>query len=612
LLRVDSRFKSSFFRIEINMAEEIDNNHKFNIKDYVERVNDASIRTRTVSVVLVIATVLIAIGFYNSLQWSWARDRIKRAFDSGDFSIFTLMDAENHPKFKSDSLFIGNDFADFKSIALKLAEAKDEDLLPKYIYDERLLQSKAELTEYIENYRLAPDDKKPAPTVVLVALVAKDFNALLKDKSLYKPERFAGVRLKNETKQMLENQPFGGSDLVRFNRLLLEDYFPDEIIKSRDFSPSEDYRKEVQRSLVFTYIENIRYIKIPFFGIAFDVNDLGTIGGLGLLIILIMFRYSLSREIKNLRYAFKKSRQHGYLDDFYHALAMKQVFTVPKMKRLKRNKKLALSYIFVPLLPALIFTAGVFYDWWSVIKTGVYNYRDAKFTLWIELLWWVPVWILALRCAERIFHIDEIWKAQWGVLMSEKSIRRKYRLIRKYRKIKRRVRKNGVVPLIANTFKTVEFAESEAVLQPAEQPDTAEQVDTADETTEKNPFIQIPLIVFTCFLIISAVAYAYQRLAGQRSLTAESIALAAMLIAGIGTASTLVLGWRNEIRSSREANLKNRILEKQLNEFEEKEKEKSRSTNAAKNSTLTASKDAGAEPGAEEKAEEKKDDEPEK
>ena len=86
-----------------------------------------------------------------------------------------------------------------------------------------------------------------------------------------------------------------------------------------------------------------------------------------------MFRFSLSKEIKNLRYAFKKAHRNGELDEFYHALAMNQVLIVPEMKNLRRNPRLAVSFMLVPLMTGLIYTAGVFYDWWTVLKQVLYK-----------------------------------------------------------------------------------------------------------------------------------------------------------------------------------------------------------------------------------------------
>lgn len=416
------------------MADDTNDNTKFDIKTHVEWVNHASIRTRTVSVVLVIATVLTAIGFYNSLKWSWARDRIKRVYNTGDRTIFALMDGENHPKFKSDSFFVGNDFTDFKSLAFKIINYDNKvDSFPKYIYERLDKSTKEQLAKYIENPKEFETNQKAF--VKLLSLVSIDFNNLLKDKNLYAPERFEKIKLNPETKKFLEYTP-GGNHLIRFNRLLIEDYFPYEVVRSRDISPEDEYRKDLQRSVTSEYIENIRFIKIPFFGIAFDVNDLGTIGGLGLLTILLMFRFSLSREIKNLRYAFKKARKNGELDAFYHALAMNQVLTVPEMKNLKRNPRLAISFVLVPLMPALIFSAGVVYDWWGILVQRLYSYNEAYFTMWIEALWLPLIWILAIVCTERIIHIDKVWKVYWRVLVREKSKPWTNPYAKKIRKIK--------------------------------------------------------------------------------------------------------------------------------------------------------------------------------
>ena len=54
-----------------------------------------------------------------------------------------------------------------------------------------------------------------------------------------------------------------------------------------------------------TYVDSW-VIRVPFFGFSFDVNDLGFIGGIGFVIILVCFRLCLSREIDNLRLSFEQ------------------------------------------------------------------------------------------------------------------------------------------------------------------------------------------------------------------------------------------------------------------------------------------------------------------
>lgn len=268
----------------------------FDANSYVEATTDAAKRTRTVTIVLVVASVLVAIGYYNSLQWSWARQRIRRAFD-------------NSP----------------------------------------------EVTEAI--------------------------------------------------KRSLD--PHGRLDLTT----------PGQDGKTM----IDKYREAFQEATAKSYVENIRYVRAPFFGIAFDVNDLGIIGGMGLIIVLLLMRYSLSREIKNLNVSFREAIHHNQLPSFYHALAMRQVFTMPHMKGEDRNRILATAPKFICILPAIIFTMGVAYDYYSVLFGRQYTFREVFAWSLIETFWLIIIWVLSLRCWERQSHINKIWDQHWNRMEGLKS-----------------------------------------------------------------------------------------------------------------------------------------------------------------------------------------------
>jgi hypothetical protein len=181
------------------------------------------------------------------------------------------------------------------------------------------------------------------------------------------------------------------------------------------------YREHLQEATVTAYVENIRFVRVPFFGIAFDVNDLGFIGGFGLVIVLVLMRYSLSREIKNLNVSFREAEHHKQLCGFYHALAMRQLFTVPHMKGETRNRKLAKLPEVVSLMPAFLFTLGVGYDWYSVVGLRMYSIHSVTFTLCAELVWLVLIWRLSLKCWERKRHINSIWDKYWRRIKGMKS-----------------------------------------------------------------------------------------------------------------------------------------------------------------------------------------------
>jgi hypothetical protein len=258
---------------------------EFKIEDYVNAANDAASRTRTVTIIMVIATVLIGIGFWNSVNFSWATERVKAAYD--------------------------------------------------------------------KNYQY-------------------------KYKILFSPEH-----------------------------------------KSED-ADTLKYQENLQQHVVRAYIDNVRFVRIPFFGIAFDVNDLAPIGGLSLIIILLMMRFSLSREIKNLNVSFREAVQHNQLCHFYHALAMRQVFTVPQMKGEKQNWWLSKASRLVFILPVFVFGLGVGYDWWSILNYGLFTFDVASLTLFIGTTWLASIAFLSWKCWERQSHINQIWDDNWNKINNEK------------------------------------------------------------------------------------------------------------------------------------------------------------------------------------------------
>lgn len=84
-----------------------------------------------------------------------------------------------------------------------------------------------------------------------------------------------------------------------------------------------------------TQLEKILYeqsyqAKIPFFGISYDINDLGMMGGFAFFIVLMILYFSLCRELANLRHAFKTAEARNELRDCFDLLSMGQVLTVPE------------------------------------------------------------------------------------------------------------------------------------------------------------------------------------------------------------------------------------------------------------------------------------------
>jgi hypothetical protein len=375
----------------------------FDIKDYVDATNDAASRSRTVTVVLVVACVLVFIGFYNSNQRSWAVDRLRKAYDPADQTIYGTLDLKNNPTLRPDSRFGIDDLTGPLVLADKFVNKKTP--LSEYIYARLQPHTQQLITEGIKTNTTTED---------FLINLTKDLNILLKDASLYDPGRFETVTLSEEIKKLLEGDPKDRElhQVIHLNRLLLENAYPREIAK-RETSPADQFRAQLQQSSVRGYVENVRFVRVPFFGIAFDVNDLGVMGGIGFIIILLLWRHSLSREIKSLKISFREAVNHGHLYHFYQALAVRQVFTVPDMQGEKRNRFLAVSPKAVCLLPVLIYLFGVGYDFASVFYYGLYASKAVAAQLIFELLLLFIISYLSYRCLERQKHIDKIWRRYW-------------------------------------------------------------------------------------------------------------------------------------------------------------------------------------------------------
>jgi hypothetical protein len=90
-----------------------------------------------------------------------------------------------------------------------------------------------------------------------------------------------------------------------------------------------DHLKHYIEFLERTRVERIVNVSIPFFGSAFDINDLGMFAGVSFFIILLLFRFSLFRELRNVRLVFKQAKTVEQLELCYNRLTMQQVLTSP-------------------------------------------------------------------------------------------------------------------------------------------------------------------------------------------------------------------------------------------------------------------------------------------
>ena len=121
-------------------------------------------------------------------------------------------------------LFHVGDFKDPTGLAMKLRDAQNPVSL--YLRGQFTPQTLRQLKSY--------DSSSPPPDPLQHALV-EELNEVLKGPGLFDERRFAEVGLTEETRRLIEQKP-QSEDLIRLNRLLLEEAYPREIAKSHTFS----------------------------------------------------------------------------------------------------------------------------------------------------------------------------------------------------------------------------------------------------------------------------------------------------------------------------------------------------------------------------------------
>jgi hypothetical protein len=76
-------------------------------------------------------------------------------------------------------------------------------------------------------------------------------------------------------------------------------------------------------------VKDLHMIRMPFFGVVFDLNDLTLIAGLAFSIILMWLSFALSSELRDMRTTFRKAQEAGSLGLAYDLLLVQQVLIVP-------------------------------------------------------------------------------------------------------------------------------------------------------------------------------------------------------------------------------------------------------------------------------------------
>ena len=242
------------------------------LKEFLDTATDASRRTRFITIVLVVASVLLLVSVLNSAPVGWITLRLKALKDPASkytLEQFPLLCACDPRSQKSEAFC--------KDKMTKPEFQMINDANEKVARLETALNPQAPQGVAAQGWGAAePPDAAPAP-------IARELEA---------------ARAKRDEICLEEKK-----------RLTT---FHDTLLRSA--------------------AETKYTVRVPFFGVALDINDVGLLGGFSLWIILIMLRLSLRNQIVSLRVGFKAARASNRERWFYELLAARQVFSFPYLE----------------------------------------------------------------------------------------------------------------------------------------------------------------------------------------------------------------------------------------------------------------------------------------
>ncbi|HEX8853267.1 MAG TPA: hypothetical protein VF754_07255 [Pyrinomonadaceae bacterium] len=158
--------------------------------------------------------------------------------------------------------------------------------------------------------------------------------------------------------------------------------------------------------------ERIRMIHVPFFGVVFDMNDLGAFAGVTFVVVLLWMRFSLYRELRNLKLAFAKARERGQSKACYDLLAMNQMLTVTPTpgQRLRPVWIVVAKLLF--LIPALVYTEQLRTDWETRPIGNILGPKNMNILLAADTTLYVLIIILTGLCLFLSVKIDLLWNRE--------------------------------------------------------------------------------------------------------------------------------------------------------------------------------------------------------
>lgn len=166
-------------------------------------------------------------------------------------------------------------------------------------------------------------------------------------------------------------------------------------------------------------VDNRFFVHVPFFGLSFDVNDLGILSGVGLVSILLLLWFSADTKLENLKLSFSETRKLRCLAEFYRLAAMRQVLTMPPLP----DRKARPLEVWLP--KPIAFLPLAVYFWLFIHDVGTSRVGRQLSTVRMrifvgsEVLFLIGIAILAVQCFVLTRRLDSAWMDGWCLYIAE-------------------------------------------------------------------------------------------------------------------------------------------------------------------------------------------------
>ncbi len=174
-----------------------------------------------------------------------------------------------------------------------------------------------------------------------------------------------------------------------------------------------DHVEDIAQNAVIQREQLISNVKIPWLGVAFDINDLSLLGGLAFTIIMLTLSYNLGLKYSNLHTAFKVIEKIDDVEErsaYFDAIGMAQILATPNRSAKVSSPSILIAVPYILFsLPFLVQSVVFINDTITIVKVIESNMGFTLFSLVGGAIFWIILLSLTLSCIKLDKRTHELW-----------------------------------------------------------------------------------------------------------------------------------------------------------------------------------------------------------